>query len=183
MKTKIILVDGGDNAGKTTFIRDVCEISDRYVKIEFPKRTVDGRFDIKSRNEVACFETMLKYLDPSKIYLLDRGYISNWVYGALRNGSERELDMYEQDFQRLCDEHKVLPIILTRNEMTQDFEDDLISLSSEGFNKVIALFEEFALNNDVEIYQLLNHYGDNRIKGFNAGERDTLISMIIKWAR
>lgn len=183
MKAKIILVDGGDNAGKTTFIRDVCEISDRYVKIEFPKRTPDGRFDIKSRNEVMCFETMLKYLDPSKIYLLDRGYISNWVYGALRNGSDKELDMYEADFKRLCVEHKVLPIILTRNEMTSDFEDDLISLSAEGFNKVISLFEEFALNNDVEIYQLLNHYGDNRIKGFNAGERDALITMIIKWAR
>lgn len=183
MKTKIILVDGGDNAGKTTFIRDVCEISDRYVKIEFPKRTPDGRFDIKSRNEVFCFETMLKYLDPNKIYLLDRGYISNWVYGSLRGSSNKELDMYETDFRRLCDEHKVLPIILTRNEMTSDFEDDLISLSPEGFNKVIALFEEFALNNDVEIYQLLNHYGDNRIKGFNAGERDALITTIIKWAR
>lgn len=183
MKTKIILVDGADNAGKTTFIRDICEISDRYVKIEFPKRTCEGRFDIKSRNEVACFETMLKYLDPSKIYLLDRGYISNWVYGSLRGSLSMELGQYEEDFRRLCNENNVLPIILTRNEITKDFEDDLISLSAEGFNKVIELFEEFALDNDVEIYQLLNHYGDNRIKGFNAGERDALITKIIKWAR
>ena len=34
---KIILVDGPDNAGKTTFINDVMEISERYVKIDFPK--------------------------------------------------------------------------------------------------------------------------------------------------
>lgn len=183
MKQKIILVDGGDNAGKTTFINDVCEISDRYVKIEFPKRTTEGRFDIKSRNEVGCFETMLKYLDPSKIYLLDRGYISNWVYGSLRRSGSMELDMYEEDFHRLCANHRVLPIILTRNEITTDFEDDLISLSAEGFNQVIALFEDFAEANDVEIYQLLNHYGNNKIKGFNAGERNALISMIIKWAR
>lgn len=183
MKSKIILVDGPDNAGKTSFIRDVCEISDRYVKIEFPKSTTEGRFDIKSRNEVACFETMLKYLDPSKIYLLDRGYISNWVYGSLRNSGSMELDTYKDDFVRLCANYNVLPVILTRNEITEDFEDDLISLSSYGFNQVISLFEEFALDNDIELYQLLNHYGDNRIKGFNANERDALISMIIKWAR
>lgn len=183
MKTKIILVDGADNAGKTSLIRDICEISDRYVKIEFPKRTSEGRFDIKSRNEVACFETMLKYLDPSKIYLLDRGYISNWVYGMIRREKESILDMYEEDFHRLCVNNNVLPIILTRNEMTEDFEDDLISLSAEGFNKVISLFEEFADKNDVHIYQLLNHYGNNKIKSFNANERNTLITMIIKWAR
>lgn len=180
---KIIVVDGGDNAGKTSFIRDICDISDRYVVIDFPKKTDDGRFDIKSRNEVACFETMLEYLDPTKIYLLDRGYISNWVYGSLRGDSEKELERYEVDFNRLVDNHKVFPIILTRNEMTEDFEDDLISLSPEGFNKVINLFEEFGEDNDVEIFQLLNHYGNNRIKSVNANERNALISMIIKWAK
>lgn len=178
---KIIVVDGPDNAGKTTFIRDICEISDRYVVIDFPKRTEDGRFDIKSRNEVNCFETMLNYLDPTKIYVLDRGYISNWVYGKLR--LEEDFEKYEVDFNRLVDNHTVLPIILTRNEITTDFKDDLISLSAQSFNAVIKHFEDFALDNDCELYQLINHYGNNKIKGLNAGERDALVARIIKWAK
>ncbi|ARW57459.1 hypothetical protein [Serratia phage X20] len=180
---KIIYVDGPDNAGKTSLIRDICEISDRYELIDFPKRTDDGRFDIKSRNEVACFETMLEYLDPKKIYLLDRGYISNWVYGMIRGELLKELDRFEVDFNRLVDNHKVYTLILTRNEMTSDFEDDLISLSPEGFNKVISLFEEFADNQDLPVHQILNHDGRNNIRGVNAGEHQAVISSIIKWAR
>lgn len=180
---KIIYVDGPDNAGKTSLIRYICEISDRYELIDFPKRTDDGRFDIKSRNEVSCFETMLEYLDPKKIYLLDRGYISNWVYGMLRQENDRELDRYEVDFNRLTDNHKLYSIILTRNEMTSDFEDDLISLSPEGFNHVISLFEEFGINNDVPIHQILNHDGNNKIRGVNTGEHQAVIKSIIKWAR
>lgn len=180
---KIILVDGPDNAGKTTFINDIMEISERYVKIDFPKRTVDGRFDVKSRNEVGCFETMLNYLDPTKIYLLDRGYISNWVYGRIRQDADSVLDVYEQDYVRLCQNHDVFTIILTRNEMTESFEDDLITLSSFGFNTVISHFEEFAIHNEIQTYQLLNHDGSNKVIGFNASERNNLITEIIKWAR
>lgn len=183
MKTKIILIDGPDNAGKTTMIENIMDIGPQYVKLEFPKRTVEGRFDIKSRNEVACFETMLGYLDKSKVYLLDRGYISNWVYGMYRGDSDKVLDEYQEDFKRLVAKFKFLPVILTRNEITTDFKDDLISLDPKGFNEIIELFEEFAFENDVDVIQVLNHYGDNRIRSINAGEQERLIAHIIKWAR
>lgn len=178
---RIILVDGPDNAGKTTMIGNICDIGHQYVKLSFPKRTSEGRFDIKSRNEVACFETMLDYLDPKKVYVLDRGYISNWVYGHYR--CEDTTSTYKEDFKRLCRNHNVLPIVLTRNEITSGFEDDLISLSQADFNLIIELFEEFADENDIKMVQVLNHYGNNNIKSINAGEQEKLISDVIKWAR
>ncbi|BBC78083.1 thymidylate kinase [Escherichia phage EcS1] len=178
---KIIYIDGPDNAGKTTLIRDICQISDRYELIDFPKRTDDGRFDIKSRNEVSCFETMLNYLDSSKIYLLDRGYISNWVYGKLRN--EKCVEQYEVDFNRLIDNHKVYTLILTRNEIKTDFEDDLISLSPFGFNQIIKSFHEFADDNDLSIRQILKHDDSNNVEGIYPASRNSIITSIIKWAK
>lgn len=176
----IIIVDGPDNSGKTTFIQDICELGNQYQVIDFPKRTDEGRFDIKSRNEVACFETLLEYLDPKKVHILDRGYISNWVYGKLRN---EEVNRYEDDFNRLRDNNHILPIILTRNEISVDFKDDLISLDSTKFNKVIKLFNEFAEENDVKVRQMLNHGIKNDLKSTNASERDRLITEIIKWSQ
>ena len=67
--------------------------------------------------------------------------------------------------------------------MTESFEDDLITLSSFGFNTVISHFEEFAIHNKIQTYQLLNHDGANKVIGFNASERNDLITEIIKWAR
>jgi hypothetical protein len=178
---RIILVDGPDNAGKTTMIKNICDIGDNYVELKFPKRTVAGRFDIKSRNEVTCFETMLDYLSPKKVYVLDRGYISNWVYGHYR--CEEQTSTYKDDFVRLKNNHNVLPIILSRNEITEGFEDDLISLSQSDFNLIIELFEQFAKEHNIKPVQVLNHYGNNNIKSINAGEQEKLISDVIKWAK
>ncbi|AJD81855.1 hypothetical protein YenMTG1_047 [Yersinia phage vB_YenM_TG1] len=180
---RLILIDGPDNAGKTTMVRNILQISDRYELIDFPKRTDSGRFDIKSRNEVACFETMLEHLDPTKIYILDRGYISNWVYGLWRNKSVdlEEFEQYETDYLRLVDNHKVLTLILMRNNIDSSFKDDLISLSKEDFNYIISLFKTFANEHDIEQVQVLNHNGANKIKSVDANAQQRIISRIIKW--
>lgn len=167
----IILVEGPDNSGKTTLIEDICtKHLDSHIHLDFPKRTDSGRFTIETRNEVACFETMLKYIDPRYVYVLDRGYLSNIVYGELRamNKTEKEqVDIYRQDLERLMLNHNVTIIGLTRNQLEVEFEDDLISLSNGGFNKVISLFEKEYQRLGVEPVQILNHDGKNNIISVN----------------
>lgn len=176
---RLILIDGPDNAGKTTMVRNILQISNKYELVDFPKRTETGRFDIKSRNEVACFETMLEHLDPTKIYILDRGYISNWVYGTWRS---EDVLQYETDFLRLIDNHKVLTLVLTRNNIDNSFKDDLISLSKEDFNYIIELFKTFADEQDIQQIQVLNHTGANKIKSVDANAQQRVIAKIINWA-
>lgn len=182
---KIIWVDGPDNAGKTTFIKELLQISDRYVLLDFPKRTTEGRLDIKSRNEVTIFETMLDYLDPNKIYILDRAYISNVVYGLLRREHKRVIDTYRDDIDNIFSKHNIFVVALTRNKIQCDFEDDLISLSADGFNKVIELFEfEYSLLEDqFNVYKLLDHSENNNLVGINHRAYSELVHDIIKWSK
>ena len=59
---KLIIFEGPDGSGKTTLIRKLLTASNVRL-LDFPKKDPAGfRLDIKSRAEVSCFETMLKYL-------------------------------------------------------------------------------------------------------------------------
>lgn len=163
----IILVEGPDNAGKSTYIKELCK-RPYTVCLNFPKQTSEGRFTIETRNEVACFETLLKHLNPDYTYVLDRGYLSNIVYGELRAMSKSDklkINLYREDYIRLCSEHRVETIGLTRNKIDVAFVDDLISLSDGGFNKVIDLFEAEYERFGIVKKQILNHDPKNNLIG------------------
>lgn len=166
---RLILVEGPDNAGKTTLINRIRNIVNVEL-LEFPKSTAFGRFTIESRNEVAIFETMLEHLPDNKIFVLDRGYISNIVYGELRAMSPEQksyIDVYRDDFRRLIKNNDVYVIALTRNEITCEFEDDLISLSNGGFNKVIKLFEQEYSRFNIHCDKILEHDDTNNVVSAN----------------
>lgn len=170
---KLIVVDGPDNAGKTTLIDELTACVG-FEKLNFPKRTEQGRFTIASRNEVAIFETMLEHLDPSKIYVIDRGYISNLVYYKFRKEFGIDLmdcektenfdeDDYVNDIQRLKENHDVLYLTLTRDKLNADFEDDLISLTKDEFNRIIELFEQETAYAGGVKHKILTHNAQNEV--------------------
>ncbi|ASD52023.1 thymidylate kinase [Pseudomonas phage PspYZU05] len=134
----LIIVEGPDNSGKSTFIEELRDVFG-YTKITFPKRTKEGIFKIASRNEVEIFNAMLEHLDPSKVYIIDRCHISNIVYEAIRGSN---VTQYKEDLKLLLEKHDVYIVPTTRNKIVCDFSDDLISLSPFGFNKVIDLYDE-----------------------------------------
>lgn len=138
---RLIVVEGPDNSGKSTFIQHLLNNFPGTELIQFPKRNTDkSRFNIITRNDLAIFETMLDYLPQDKVFVLDRSYISNAVYERLRGDSK--WPMYTSDMIDLIDHHDVLVVPLTRNYLDVPFQDDLISLSAEGFNKVIDLYND-----------------------------------------
>lgn len=156
----LILVEGPDNSGKTTLIDKL-----NGVKLNFPKKT-DTRFTIETRNEVAIFETMLKYID-TRTYILDRGYISNIVYGRLRGLDEKVISMYRDDLSRLIKNHNLKIIGLTRDKISINFCDDLIKLSTDDFNKVIDMFNEEYKRFDVKPIKILEFNEKNELLKVN----------------
>ncbi len=150
---KIILVEGPDNAGKTTFIQGLESLGMKLIR--FPKKTSEGRFTCLTRNEVAIFETMLNYLDDNYVYILDRGCLSNIVYESVLRG--KRTGIYMDDFKRLADNNKVLVVGLTRNKLEDDFADDLIAISEDQFNKVVDEFEKLYKALWITPYKILEH--------------------------
>lgn len=173
---RLILIDGPDNAGKTSLINRILMSTSAAKLLDFPKRTASGRFTIESRNEVAIFETMLKHLGNTT-YILDRGYISNIVYGELRAMSRKEknaLSTYREDLLRLLNEHEVYTVGLTRSHIECDFTDDLISLSDGGFNKVVDLFEEEYNRFGIKSVKILKHTSLNEVVGTTSEYQELL---------
>lgn len=156
---KLILVEGPDNSGKTTFINELQDYG--AVLLNFPKATSAGRFSCESRNEVAIFETMLNYLDESKVYILDRGYLSNIVYESVLR--DKDTTAYVEDFIRLKQTHDLKVIALTRNKIDVSFKDDLISVDSESFNKIIEMFNSVYRTLGITPYKYLNHDSSNAL--------------------
>lgn len=157
----IAIIEGPDNSGKSTFISNMLEkYQDICKELKFPKKVSDGRFSLTTRSEVAIFEEMIKHLDPEKLYIVDRCYISNYVYEGLRGA---KTDIYEDDWKRLTtmDNVNIIPLVITRNHIECDFEDDLISLSSHGFNLVIDRYEDFAYRHGVYLTKFLQHNTKN----------------------
>lgn len=161
---RIILVEGPDNAGKSTFINELLEHYQSKVQLlTFPKRNIDGeRFTIATRNEVAIFEEMLMRIDNSKTYILDRGYLSNIVYEQLRGEDPAR---YMGDYERLLANHELFTVGLSRNYLEHGFEDDLIKLSADEFNKVIDLFDHYYEYYGIPMFHRLTHDPHNKVIG------------------
>lgn len=143
-RQKLIMLEGPDGSGKSTLAEYLLE-DNQYKLLPFSKRNKDGsRFEIKSRNDVNIFESMLECLDTRYTYILDRGYISNYVYGLLRN--EPDIDDYLKDLYRLLNRHFVKVVPLTRKKIDDDFEDDLIKLTKSEFNSIIDWYNDIYEN-------------------------------------
>lgn len=157
MKPKIIVIDGPDNSGKSTLIETLLADT-KYRLIDFPKKINGKCISLGTDNDKALVETLYKFLDPNFVYILDRGYPSNIVYsGFLR----AEMDPYVElaDWIEFKSEFNIIEVILTRNPLDKDFEDDLIKLTKDEFNLTIQKYEDCFKN----VFKILNHDGHNNL--------------------
>lgn len=147
----LIVFEGPDSTGKTTLLNDILELyKDKVKLLTFPKsvkQTVvkDGKiqtevvpFKIISDNDMAIFETMLEYLDNRYVYLLDRSYISNYVYESVF--ANFRSDGLLHPYWKLEKKHNVLLIPLIRNSIVGGYQDDLIKVSNRQDNFTIFLY-------------------------------------------
>lgn len=141
---KLIIVEGPDNSGKSTFISDMLLRYPELKELKFPKRNRDAElFKIETANELDIFDTMFKHLDG--VYIVDRMLFSNAVYNKIRGEST------VRDYANIYDfmtKHEVLVCPFYRSAITVDFEDDNIKLSACDFNSVLLeylnVYDEFA---------------------------------------
>lgn len=172
MSPKIIVVDGPDNSGKSTFIKILVR-NPKVKLIDFPK-SINGKcISLGTDNDKALVETLYKFLDPNFVYILDRGYPSNIVYSGFLRG---EIDPYEhlKDWIRFKQEFDIVEVILSRNKLDEDFEDDLIKLTKDEFNLTITEYE----CNFENVFKLLEHDGFNRVLRYNEDEAKRLFAYI-----
>lgn len=157
MSPIIIVVDGPDNSGKSTLINKLLN-NTNFKLIDFPKKINGKCISIGTDNDKALVETLYKFLDPNFIYILDRGYPSNIIYSGFLRG---EMDPFEElkDWEEFKEEFNVIEVILTRNPLDEDFEDDLIKLTKDEFNMTIRQYETHFKN----VFKILNHDGKNNL--------------------
>lgn len=147
----LIVFEGPDSTGKTTLLNEVLELyKDKVKLLAFPKSVKqpvvkDGRiktevvpFKIISDNDMAIFETMLEYLDDRYVYLLDRSYISNYVYESVF--ANFRSDGLLHSYWKLEKKHNVLLIPLMRDPIDGGYQDDLINVSNRQDNFTIFLY-------------------------------------------
>lgn len=172
----MILVEGPDNSGKSTFIKSL--VREGFTLLEFPKKTSEGKFKCVSVNEVAIFLTMCQYLDPSKVYVLDRGMLSNIVYDGIVPGNDELIRSMLVDLLKFTRENNVFVVPLTRNNIDFDFEDDLIKLPKDKFNSVVAAFDSLYSELHLESDQLLDHDAANNLITSHTQTAHELIRLI-----
>lgn len=172
MKTKFIVVDGIDGAGKSTLIEDIKKLSWNIVQIEYPKTMPSGK--LTRFNDERSFElmfTLFELLDKNKIYLLDRFMVSNLVYDVILRGEDPSVSKYYlEEFKKRFD---VMEIYLTRNQLGMDFEDDRIKMTSQQFNQLIEEYKKYGRN-----YHIVHRDSKNKIVSIDSAERDRLFNEV-----
>ena len=149
---RFIVVEGPDNAGKSTLIKLL--VNEGITELKFPKRTCDGLFKIESANDFAIFETLLDEL-ATGTYVIDRFLISNMVYEGIRGGANSQ--RYIDKFHELNTKYNFTWVMLTRNKIGIDFDDDNISLSKTAFNSIIDSYSNYCKVLGLRETQYLKH--------------------------
>jgi GTPase SAR1 family protein len=160
MKTKFIIVDGPDGAGKSTLISTLCD-DKSAVEIKFKKTLPSGTLlRINAEKDFELLFSMFDLLDKSKTYVLDRFLVSNLVYDKVLRGEDTEVSKFY--YEELKNRFNVLEIFLTRPHIQEDFEDDRIKMSRTQFNLMIDEYKRYGLN-----YPILNRSIDDQPLGPN----------------
>ena len=149
MKTKIIFIDGADGSGKTSLIKRLktgfdgipYRFADDLVELKFNKAT-GGLLRINDETHFEIMKTLLIHLPKDKVYIVDRCYLSNMVYDKVL----REDDAIpSHEFRSWCLENlDSEEIVLDRDEVTEDYEDDLIAMEKEVMNWVIKEYRQYS---------------------------------------
>lgn len=142
-KPILVLVEGADQAGKTTLINKLLQ-EESISLLEFPKSNNGKPFKIETNSELQCYVSMAKNLDKSVTWVQDRGILSNIVYNE--NFFEHDIVNQVLFLEQLNKNTRLLVVILDRPYVTSDFKDDLIDVSKDKFNTYIDAYRGIKLN-------------------------------------
>ena len=161
MKTRLIFIEGPDGSGKTTLINRLKDgkdgLSNRHAQmlteLKFNKAT-GGLLRMHDETHFEMLRTLLPKLDKKKVYIVDRCYISNLVYDrVLRSDQASQSYKFREWVKENCD---VLEIVLDRPYIEDDFEDDLLDVSQNDFNKIIDEYRRYY--GAVDLINIPSHY-------------------------
>ena len=134
MTTKIIFIDGPDVSGKSTLIKNMVDWLPWIRELNFNKG-LTGLLRINTPSHFEILRVLLPNLSPGYTYIVDRCYFSNIVYDKVLRNEDAQPSI---DFRKWCKENlKVLEILLDRDYINEDFNDDLIKVDKNTFNDVI----------------------------------------------
>ena len=133
-KPKLVIVEGCDNSGKSTFIKRLEEIG--YIKLDIPKKTKMGSIlKVDTEESLTPFVEMFKYIKDGN-YVLDRSVMSNAVYEKiLHNKNSKWFNMHY--LLRMGELTNLSVVVLDRNPIMINYSDDLIDLDKIEFNSII----------------------------------------------
>lgn len=145
---KIIFIDGPDVSGKTTLIKNSLNKYKKLKELNFNKG-LTGLLRINTQTHFEILKVLLPNLDPKFTYIVDRCYFSNIVYDKVLRNEDAD-PSYE--FRHWCHKNlKILEIVLDREYVNYDFEDNLISIDKDTFNKVIDEYRNLAVKHKYNI--------------------------------
>ena len=150
MKTKIIFIDGPDVSGKTTLIKNELNKYKNLKELNFDKG-LTGLLRINTQTHFEILKVLLPNLNPKYTYIVDRCYFSNIVYDKVLRDEDAD-PSYE--FRHWCLKNlNILEIILDREYVNYDFNDNLISIDKNTFNKIIDEYRNLTVKHK---YNILN---------------------------
>jgi len=141
-KIRFVVFEGADGTGKSTAADHLCT-RPNYVRVDvrkylngFPLDGMDPK--IAYPMLFSCFENF----DPGNVYVLDRFILSDIVYNHVLRG--KDIQEFYNSWDTFIEKFDVLPVILDRDPVEHDFEDDKIAMTSSQFNQLIATYGSLA---------------------------------------
>ena len=149
MKTKFLVVDGMDGAGKSTFIHHIVQDSEGQAKtVNFKKTLPSGALlRITEEKDFELLFSSFELFDQRFTYVLDRFIVSNLVYDKILRGVDTSVSSkYYAEFKS---RFNVMEVFLTRPPINTDFVDDRISMTVDQFNRGIEEYRRYGVNYDI----------------------------------
>ena len=133
-KIKLVIFEGADNAGKSTLVKKILGLNSKTELLNFKKPSNTEIVKVETSADLADYLNFIKGLNPDKIYLQDRGILSNLVYGTNYESANVKALRILRDMVDL----KI--VVLKRQMVAEDFADDKISISKDRFNEIIQAY-------------------------------------------
>lgn len=136
-KTRFVVIEGADGTGKSTLVKQLVSQNPRFKEFNF-RWDETRRLPMDAEEKIPMLLKAFEHFDSDYVYVIDRFLLTDIVYNDVIR--KEDVTLWQKRLDEFRSRFDVLYVVLGRNPVMEDWQDNKIHITRNDFNQIIHEF-------------------------------------------